>query len=194
MLRDASPSIRGSVARVNSRFVAAATGSTRTQGFEPATAGSAACLLDHFVGTQQQRLRDREPKSLRGPEVDHQLVSGGLLYGQISGLGALEDLVDAACAAAPEIREARPVRHETAGLHGQPVGVYGRQVALCREVCVPHSVETEYRVSYYEQCFHALFGHRRKGDVEIVGPSRLQDQKLHHLRPGGGLRLLMAGA
>ena len=36
-------------------------------------------LLDDFVGSQQQRLRDRQAKCLRSFEVDHQLELRGLL-------------------------------------------------------------------------------------------------------------------
>ena len=49
-------------------------------------------LLDDLVGPLEQRLRDGEPERLGGLEVDDQLELGGLLHGQVGGLGALEDL------------------------------------------------------------------------------------------------------
>jgi hypothetical protein len=52
-------------------------------------------LLDHLVRPRQQRRRDREAEGLGGLEVDHQLELRGLLDGQVGGLGALGDLVDA---------------------------------------------------------------------------------------------------
>ncbi len=53
-----------------------------------------AASLDHFVCAQQQRLRDRNTKRFRGFHVDHQLELGWLLDREISGLGALQYLVD----------------------------------------------------------------------------------------------------
>ena len=50
-------------------------------------------LLDHLVGPPQHRLRDRQPQRLGGLEIDDQLELGGLLDGQVAGLGALEDFV-----------------------------------------------------------------------------------------------------
>jgi hypothetical protein len=51
-------------------------------------------LLDHLIRPPEERRRDRQAEGLRGLEVDHQLELGGLLDGEIAGLGALEDLVD----------------------------------------------------------------------------------------------------
>src|SRR5262245_10677027 len=51
-------------------------------------------LVDDLVGSDQNGLWDREPKSLGGFEIDHQLELRGLLDGKLAGLGALEDLVD----------------------------------------------------------------------------------------------------
>src|SRR5258708_4497507 len=45
-------------------------------------------LLDHLVGTQQERFRDREAERLRGLEIDHQLESCGRLHRKIGWLGA----------------------------------------------------------------------------------------------------------
>ena len=51
-------------------------------------------LLDHLVGPQQQRLGNSETERLRRLQVDHQLELGGLLDGEVGGLGAFEDSVD----------------------------------------------------------------------------------------------------
>src|SRR5215510_7472572 len=86
-----------------------------------------------------------------------------------------------------EITEARPVRHEAPGLHVLPIAVCRRQAALCCEVCKPCSVEAEYPICQYEECSHALFGHRRECAVELVGTSGLQKEKLHSQRTGRDL-------
>ena len=50
-------------------------------------------LLDDLIRPQQERLRDRQAERLGGSEIYDQLELGRLLNGEVSGLGALEDLV-----------------------------------------------------------------------------------------------------
>ena len=66
-------------------------------------------LLDHLVGPQQHRLRNRQPEGLRRLEVDDQLELGGLLDGEIGRLGALEDLVHVSGRAPKDLGIAGPV-------------------------------------------------------------------------------------
>src|SRR6266581_4804367 len=54
----------------------------------------AAISPDDLIRPREQRLRDRQPERLCGLEVDDQLEFPGLLDGQVSGLGTLENLVD----------------------------------------------------------------------------------------------------
>src|SRR5215510_8546975 len=51
-------------------------------------------LLDDFVGSDKDGLRDAQPKCLRGLEVYCQLELCRLFYRKITRLRALEDLVD----------------------------------------------------------------------------------------------------
>jgi hypothetical protein len=44
--------------------------------------------LDDLIRPLQQRLRHRQPEGLRGLEVDDQFELGGLLDGEVGGLGA----------------------------------------------------------------------------------------------------------
>src|SRR5262249_43303577 len=129
-------------------------------------------------------LRKRQGQSLRGLEIDDQLEFGRLLHGQVAGLGALQDLVDVRGGTPVEITEARPVRHEAPGLHVLPIAVCCRQAALCCEVCKPCSVEAEYPICQYEECSHAVFGHRRGCAVELVGTWDLEELYVHYQQPG----------
>jgi len=51
-------------------------------------------LFDHFVGTQQERFRNREAYGFCGFEVDDQLKFTRLQYWKIGRLFALEDATD----------------------------------------------------------------------------------------------------
>src|SRR4030095_9849875 len=56
-------------------------------------AGLSRRLFDHFVRPIQKGLRNCDADLLRGFEIDHQLKLRGLLYGDVSGLGSLQDSV-----------------------------------------------------------------------------------------------------
>src|SRR5262245_17534190 len=65
--------------------------------------------LDHLVGEQKERFRDREPKCFRCLEVDSQVELGRLLHGQVGGPSALQNLVHVAGRASEQIVLARAV-------------------------------------------------------------------------------------
>jgi hypothetical protein len=50
--------------------------------------------LDQLVGTQLHLARNREAEHLRSLEVDHQLVLGGRLHGQVARFFSLQDAID----------------------------------------------------------------------------------------------------
>src|SRR5215468_2660840 len=54
----------------------------------------AASLLDHLIGSCQERRRNRQPDRLGRLEVDAQYVLRWLLDGEIARLGALQDSVN----------------------------------------------------------------------------------------------------
>jgi hypothetical protein len=77
-------------------------------GFVPRPETSAASL-DNFVGRGQQRGRNVETEGFSGLQIDDQLESRGLLYGQIAGLYAFQDPVDIADRPAEIIGEIRSI-------------------------------------------------------------------------------------
>src|SRR6266478_2659044 len=67
----------------------------QTRGAQPRTALTKPPFswIDHLIRPLQERRRDRQAEGLGGLRVDDQLELGRLLYGQVAGLGALENLV-----------------------------------------------------------------------------------------------------
>ena len=56
-------------------------------------------LFDNLIGAGEQRRRDFEAQRLGGSQVDHQLIFGRRLHGEVCGLLALENPPPAAAAA-----------------------------------------------------------------------------------------------
>ena len=90
--------------------------------------------------------RHFEPKLFRGPEVHHELKLDRLLDGKVGGLGALQDLVHKRSASPEKMEKARPIRHETPGLHTLSDAECCRQAAPSCEVCELCSVGVERRI------------------------------------------------
>ena len=74
-------------------------------------ARASTALFDHLICLQQERGRNREAECPGGSLVDDQVELGGLLDGEIGGLGALEDLVDLDSSATILLRDVCPIEH-----------------------------------------------------------------------------------
>src|SRR5260370_40273548 len=70
-------------------------------------------LFDHFVSQQLHRYRYIDAERLGGLHVDDQLEPGGLLDGEVGGLGALEDLVHVHRAAPKQVVDVGAIGDET---------------------------------------------------------------------------------
>src|SRR5215475_7606085 len=86
--------------------------------------------FDHLIRSSQQRLRHGQAECPGGLEVDDQVELRWLLHGQVTGLGALEDLVDVARGAPEEVRQVCSIGHETTGLDKGRQGEDRRQPVL----------------------------------------------------------------
>src|SRR6266478_4382569 len=85
-------------------------------------------LFDHLVGEGEDRGRDLQPDCSRGLEIDDELELCGLLNGEVSRLGALQNLIHV-CGGTPiVVRQIYPVCHKTSGIHKIPKRIHDRQL------------------------------------------------------------------
>jgi hypothetical protein len=124
--------------------------------------------LDHFVGTQQQRLRDRQPERPRSLQIDDEVETRRLLDRQVGGLGTLEDPVDE--------RRTAPVRVRLGPYDIRPLGK-------------PRPVENEHRVRNDEQRIRALPAHLVEYALEVDGTAGLHRHELQPQRRCGLLQV-----
>src|SRR5262245_33433611 len=148
--------------------------------------------LDDLIRSQQQRRRDGEAECPGGLEVDDRFELRGLLDGEIGRLGALEDLVHVGGGTPEEIRQARPVPHESPGLHKLACtgsAPHCRQPALHPKVYEADSVNKEQRVCQDDESADLSSTHGGECDFKIVWTSRRQALKLQSQGLGCDLRL-----
>src|SRR5262245_49726539 len=100
-------------------------------------------LLDHVVGPKEHRLRDRQAEGLGGLEVDDELELGGLLDGQVGGLGASQDLVDENGGAPVQVGNVDAVRHQPPGFYKIALVVHDGEPLLYRKLYNLCSLRTE---------------------------------------------------
>src|SRR5215831_10295479 len=97
--------------------------------------GLKACIsLNHRISLCDEERWHCEPKCLGGLKIDNQLELGGLLDGQVGGLGALEDLVHVGSGAPSQISAVHSIGHKAPGIDKLPHIVHGGQPVLCRQV------------------------------------------------------------
>src|SRR5262249_498002 len=133
---------------------------------------------DHLIRLEEKRRRNREPERFGGLEVDDQPELHGLLYRQVSGLGAFEDFVHISSGAVVHCREGCAIEPEPAAVHELLVAVYRGQPALCREVHDPCAVCQKQRIPQDDEGRGALLAHRRKCLIERIGLAHCQHVRL----------------
>jgi hypothetical protein len=93
-------------------------------------AGGLRPSLNHLIRPLQERRRDRQTERLGGLEVDEELELGGLLYREVGGPDAFEDLVDVQGSLPEHVIKIRAVRHEGARMGVLREAADGRKPAL----------------------------------------------------------------
>src|SRR5215831_5908739 len=83
--------------------------------------------LDHLVGEQQERLRDRQAERLGGGQVDDEIELGGLLDRDVTRLRPAENLVNIISGAPELLRKAWPIGHKTSPFNVFTSAVHRRQ-------------------------------------------------------------------
>src|SRR5438034_5060359 len=137
----------------------------------------AAISPDDLIRPREQRLRNRQPERLCGLEVDDQLELPRLLDGQVSGLGALENLVDVGDGVPEHVETVRPIGQKATHLRvlAQPIDRW--QTVPGREVFDSCSVVLEHGVYENDDRAGLLAGHRGEGAVDLAGTFRPQELK-----------------
>src|SRR5262245_28995765 len=82
-----------------------------------AARGPSTPSFDHLVGAREQRRRHFDAQRLGRFQIDHQLVLGRLLEGQIASLLATQDTINIRCSASVLLKAIRAVRDQAAGRH-----------------------------------------------------------------------------
>src|SRR5215813_12396713 len=111
---------------------------------------SASTSFNNLIRPQQHRLWNRQPKCLRGLEVDHQLKLGRLLDWDVAGLRAFQDFVDERRGSPVQIGNTGPIGHETADVHEFSVSIYRRQSSLLGEAQDLTSARKGSRIRRYD--------------------------------------------
>src|SRR5262245_12791660 len=87
-------------------------------------------LLDDLIRPRQERRRDRQTERFGGLQIDQQVELGGLLDGQVAGLGAFEGAVHIAGGAPAGLWKVWTVLHEIADGSKTRLASHRRQAML----------------------------------------------------------------
>src|SRR6266849_9376904 len=130
------------------------------------------CLLNHLIGAQQQRLRDREAEGLGDLEVDHQLELGRLFDRQVTWFCALEDLVDVFGGTAQHFVEISAIAHQETFLDPARKTAYWKP-ALLAEYADSRALAVVDRISEGKDRPDALLAEFHEGTIDACAVANL---------------------
>src|SRR5205085_11104388 len=124
---------------------------------------------DHLMGLQEDGRGNRQAQGLGGLRVDDQLELGGLLHGEVGGIGSFENLVHIGGCAPMAVRQARPIGHQAPSLHIHFPVVHGGQLVRGGKIHNPSEQRIyQRRVRQHHERVGPLEAHRREGGVQLV--------------------------
>jgi hypothetical protein len=134
--------------------------------------------FDHLIGADEQRWRHGEAERLGHLHVDHEFEFCRLLDRQICGPGAFENLVDVAARVAEQIGYVGAIDDQSA-VGELPEKVDRGQMMVCRERGNAWGLLIDEIITKHDHCIGVLGNGRRKGGIEFLGRSRLNDRQSH---------------
>src|SRR5262245_44514051 len=90
-----------------------------------AVRGPSTPSFDDLVGGEQKLWRNGQPERFGGSKINHQIVFGWLLIGQIGGLLAAQDAIDIGGRATIKVGPIRAVTNQPSVYHVHTVGIDG---------------------------------------------------------------------
>src|SRR5439155_19633187 len=90
--------------------------------------------INNLILAGKQGRGDRESQCPRRLEIDHEVELGGLLYGKLGGLRAIQELAREHTCAIPHVRKIRPIGQKTSGLCPYVIDADCWKSASAREV------------------------------------------------------------
>src|SRR5215467_6730308 len=144
------------------------------------TSISTVCLYKEGRGEGQA-------KGLGGLEVDYQLEAHGLFYGQVGGLGALQNSVYIVSATLEGVGKLWPVSHQAPIVGKHPEFVHGGQPVLCSKIQDLAAMRESQDFCDHEERVRALLGHGGERRLEIIGTTHFEGLQGHAQHLGRSL-------
>src|SRR5580704_9520643 len=132
-------------------------------------------LLDHLVGSGQQRLGDGEAKGFSGLEVDDELEPPRPRHRQIAGLLAAENAAGIVAELPILLRDVGPVAHQSAGFGKVTLEIERRHPMLRGQRYDLHPMAGKKAAGTDKQDLGPLFHKARKSRVDVADVAGIED-------------------
>jgi hypothetical protein len=142
--------------------------------YEPGCGGQAricaarSASLNNLIGASQYRIGNRETETASRFLVDNELECRRLLNRQIAGVDALQDPGDVLCGISHILREARSIRHQSAGIDVVPRDRDGRHPMRRGKINDAVPIYHVHRSSDHKQAVQPVADNFSKNTVEVL--------------------------